>query len=40
MATSLKRAYTGKDVDMLTACGTIIDQAIIHKATLVAKPTV
>lgn len=36
MAT-LKRAYAGKDVDMLTACGTIIDQAIIHKATLVAK---
>jgi hypothetical protein len=37
MATPLKRAYTGKDVDMLTASGTIIDQAIIHKATLVAK---
>jgi len=37
MAAPLKRAYAGKDVDMLTACGTIIDQAIIHKATLVAK---
>jgi len=38
MATQpLKRAYKGKDVDMLTACGTIIEQAIIHKATIVAK---
>jgi hypothetical protein len=37
MPISLKRAYTGKDVDMLTACGTIIEQAIIHKAALVAK---
>ena len=36
MAT-LKRAYTGKDVDMLTACGTIIEQAIIHKTFLVSK---
>jgi len=33
----LKRAYKGKDVDMLTACGTIIEQAIIHKATLISK---
>lgn len=37
MATTLKRAYKGKDVDMLTACGTIIDQAIIHKTFLVSK---
>jgi len=33
----LKRAYTGKDVDMLTATGTIIEQAIIHKPFLVSK---
>jgi len=37
MATLLKRDYTGKDVDMLTACGTIIEQAIIHKTFLVSK---
>jgi len=37
MATPLKRAYKGKDVDMLTACGTIIEQAIIHKVTLISK---
>lgn len=37
MAAPLKRAYAGKDVDMLTACGTIIEQAIIHKATLILK---
>ena len=37
MTTTLKRAYSGKDVDMLTACGTIIEQAIIHKTFLVSK---
>mgnify|MGYP001618603559 FL=1 len=38
MATpSLKRTYTGKDVDMLTACATIIEQAIIHKTFLISK---
>ena len=37
MATLLKRDYTGKDVDMLTACATIIEQAIIHKTFLVSK---
>jgi len=37
MATTLKRAYTGKDVDMLTACETIIDQAIVHKTFLITK---
>lgn len=37
MATTLKRAYKGKDVDMLTACATIIDQAIIHKTFLISK---
>jgi hypothetical protein len=37
MATTLKRAYSGKDVDMLTACGTIIEQAITHKTFLVSK---
>jgi len=37
MAITLKRAFKGKDVDMLTACGTIIEQAIIHKATLILK---
>lgn len=34
---SLKRAYTGKDVDMLTACGTIIAHAIDNKTSLVSK---
>lgn len=37
MATTLKRAYKGKDVDMLTACGTIIEQAIVHKTFLISK---
>ena len=37
MAAPLKRAYAGKDVDMLTVCGTIIEQAIIHKTFLVSK---
>src|SRR3972149_7835869 len=37
MGTTLKRAYKGKDVDMLPAGGTIIEQAIIHKATLILK---
>lgn len=37
MATSLKRAYTGKDVDMLTVCGSIIDHAIDNKTFLVSK---
>jgi hypothetical protein len=37
MATTLKRTYTGKDVDMLTAAETIIDQAIIHKPFLITK---
>ena len=38
MATQpLKCAYTGKDVDMLTSCGTIIEQAIVHKTFLVSK---
>ena len=36
MAT-LKRAYTGKDVDMLTVCGTIIDHATDNKTFLVSK---
>ena len=38
MATQpLKRAYTGKDVDMLTACGTIIGHAIDNKTFLISK---
>lgn len=38
MATQpLKRAYTGKDVDMLTACGSIIEHAIDNKTFLVSK---
>lgn len=37
--TTLKRAYKGKDVEMLTVCDTMIDQAIIYKATLIAKRT-
>jgi len=37
MATTLKRAYSGKDVEMLTVCATIIEQAITHKTFLVSK---
>ena len=38
MATQpLKRAYSGKDVDMLTACGTITDHAIDNKTFLISK---
>ncbi len=37
MATTLKRAYKGKDVDMLTACATIMEQAIVHQPFLVTK---
>jgi hypothetical protein len=33
----LKRAYTGKDADMLTACATIAQNAINHKTVLVSK---
>lgn len=33
----LKRAYTGKDIDILTACSTIIDRGITHKTFLVSK---
>lgn len=35
--TELTRAYSGKDVDMLTACAAIIDSAILQKTVLVAK---
>jgi len=31
------RAFANKDVDMLTACSAIIDQAITHKAFLISK---
>lgn len=34
---SLKRAYTGKDVDMLTACGSIIGHTIDNKTFLLSK---
>lgn len=37
MATTLKRAYKGKDVEMLTSCSTIIDHAIEHKPFLISK---
>ncbi len=37
MATPLKRVYTGKDIDMLTACSTITDQDLNHKTFLVSK---
>ena len=38
MATpEITRKYTGKDVEMLSACATIIEQATIHKTTLVSK---
>lgn len=37
MAESVKRAYSGKDVDMLTACATIIGHAIDNSALLIAK---
>lgn len=35
--TTLKRAYKGKDVDMLTSCATIVEHAIEHKPFLVSK---
>src|SRR4051794_31019354 len=35
--TEVKRAYTGKDVEMLTSSETILVQAIEHKAELQAK---
>ncbi|MEK6616662.1 MAG: hypothetical protein AABZ32_11245 [Bacteroidota bacterium] len=34
---TLHRTYKSKDVDMLTACATIIEQAIIHKMFLISK---
>lgn len=37
MATNSKRTYNGKDVEMLTACATIVEQAINHKPFLVSK---
>jgi hypothetical protein len=37
MATTIKRAYTGKDVDMLTATQTITNQALNHKTFLITK---
>jgi hypothetical protein len=37
MTTTVKRAYKGKDVDMLTACSTIIEQANNHKSVLISK---
>lgn len=37
MTAPLKRAYKGKDVDMLTSSATIIEQAINHKPFLVSK---
>jgi hypothetical protein len=37
MATTLKRAYKGKDVEMLTACDTIIGHAIENKTFLISK---
>jgi len=37
MTLPVKRAYTGKDVDMLTACATIIGHAIDNSAFLITK---
>lgn len=37
MATKIKRVYTGKDVEMLTSCNTIIEHAIEHKPYLITK---
>ncbi|HEY9113339.1 MAG TPA: hypothetical protein VIN10_01480 [Bacteroidales bacterium] len=37
MSEPMKRAYTGKDADMLTACATIAQNAINHKTELIAK---
>ena len=39
MATTLKRTFKGKDVEMLTACSTITDHAIDNKIVLIAKRT-
>jgi len=37
MATTLKRAYKGKDVEMLTSCSAIIEHATEHKPFLITK---
>jgi len=39
MAITLKRAYKGKDVEMLTSCSTIVDHATEHKPFLIIKRT-
>lgn len=31
MTATLKRAYKGKDVDMLTDCATIVEQTIVYQ---------
>jgi hypothetical protein len=33
----IQRNYTGKDVDMLTACATIVENAIANQDFLVSK---
>lgn len=40
MATSSKRAYAGKDVELLIVCATIIEHAIAHQTFLVSKRAV
>lgn len=37
MTAPVKRVYKGKDVDMLTSCATIVEQAINHQPFLVSK---
>ena len=37
MATEITRRYKGKDVEMLSACATIMEHAVVHKTTLVSK---
>jgi hypothetical protein len=37
MATTLKRAYKGKDVEMLTSCSAIVEHATEHKPFLITK---
>lgn len=37
MAQTPSRVFSNKDVDMLTACSALIDQAIAHKAFLISK---
>lgn len=40
MPEQLKRAYRGSDANMLSACGTIVENAIAHKVELITKRSI